>query len=145
MSKENQVRSKPPVSYSTATSRYPSSSAKSNKSKSTVVNWSSSTEPLRKQMISELVISKSPRVSLHPIRLNSKANGLFGRVILDSVVEPLFATCLACKKILHFQNSRDGSGNLKRHLEICAANKKVASLLQGRKEVSIKSSSLKGR
>ena len=144
MSKENHVSSKQPVTYSATATTSPSSSAKSSKFKSNADKWASSTEPLRKQIISNLVIAKSPRVSLHPIRLKSKANALFGRVILDSVVEPLFATCLACKKVLHFKNSHNGAGNLKRHLRNCAANRKRTSFLHETNEERSRSTSKKG-
>jgi hypothetical protein len=64
---------------------------------------------------------------LEPVYLKSKANGLFGRVILDSAVEPLFVACLACNKILHFQSSHNGSVNLRRHLRSCPASRKRSS------------------
>ncbi len=149
MSRENQLCSNRSAISSTATSNFSTStSTKTNKTKSgsnssTSIGHVTSTEQLRKQIITDLVIANSPRISIQPIHLKSKANGLFGRVILDAVVEPLFVACFDCKKILHFQNSREGSGNLNRHLRSCAALRKQAKTITMAAEETRKFGSLK--
>ena len=139
MSKETQPSSRPKPTTSA-----PSTATKPNVNKWTLFPHASTTEPLRKQMISELVISNSPRISLQPIFLKSNGNGFFGRVILDSAVEPFFATCLACKKILHFQNSHNVSGNLQRHLRICPARRRRSSCIRLPGEESNRLANIKG-
>ena len=132
MSRENPLSSNRSAISSTGTSSCSTStSTKPIKAKSDSTSWSSvphatSTEQIRKQIITDLVIANSPRITLQPIHLKSKANGLFGRVVLDAVVEPLFAACFDCKKILHFQTSHNGAGNLSRHLRSCPAQGKQA-------------------